>query len=69
MCIYLTQKDFKMTIPTHPPLEQLNAMTPERCQQCDQIFLFKDADLNDDGVVSTIDDDSYCTFSCVTEKK
>ncbi|MFW1859824.1 hypothetical protein [Acinetobacter defluvii] len=50
-------------------LEEPNAMTPERCQQCDQIFLIKDADPNYDGVVSTIDDDSYCTFTCVTERK
>ncbi|WP_162626521.1 hypothetical protein [Acinetobacter sp. CFCC 10889] len=58
-----------MKIRTHAVLEEFSAMTPERCQQCDQIFLLKDADPNYDGVVSTIDDNSYCTFSCVTETK
>lgn len=48
-------------------IEDLNAMTPEKCHQCDQVFLTKNANLDYKGVVSTFNDESYCTFSCVTK--
>lgn len=45
----------------------LTQITPEKCSQCNDVMSIKDLDPNYDGIVSTVDNDSYCKFTCVTE--
>ncbi|RFC83553.1 hypothetical protein C9E89_010400 [Acinetobacter sichuanensis] len=69
MYLKFIKKGLIMNIITHLEYDDLNTITDDQCRHCNQVFLIKDADPNYDGIVSTYDNERYCTFSCVTEKK
>ena len=49
--------------------EQKTIITPDQCRSCDQVFPLKDLNPEQDEIVSTFDNEHYCTFSCMSEKK